>query len=307
VELISYVRLLWSRRWLTALVLVAAILVGVLVSYRVTLSLPPRLHTRVHYLGEASAQVLIDTSHSQIADLNPDPTAPAGYLDGHATLLADLLATSPIDQTIAQRVDIPFNQLKVTPPPGSIVPPVKASPLAIAAEKSDGAAAGPYELTITVEPDLPIIALTTVAPTPQQAQQLATATINVLTERVDALATKQSVPTAERALVDQIGPPRAGPVARGPRKLYGLAAVVIVFLLGTFAIVAATGTDRRRASRRASAAHEAIDADLLVSDGMAGPMADVTHVHIVDPAAHAYSRSRQGAVPTAASASQPDA
>jgi hypothetical protein len=303
----SYVRLLWSRRWLTALVLVAAILVGVLVSYRVSLSLPPRLHSRVHYLGQASAQVLIDTSHSQVADLNPDPTAPAGYLNGHATLLADLLATSPIDQTIAQRVHIPFNQLKVTPPTGSIVPPVKPSPLATAAQKSDSRAAGPYELTITVEPDLPIIALTTVAPTPQQAQLLATASINVLTEHVNALATKQSVPTAERALVDQIGPPRAGPVARGPRKLLGLAAVVIVFLLGTFAIVAATGADRRRASRRASAAREAIDADLLGSQEMAGPMADVNHVHTLEPAVHADPRSWQGAAPTAATNSQPDA
>lgn len=112
-------RLLWARRWLTALALGAAIIVGVLVSYRVTLSLPPKLHTRAHYVGEASAQVLIDSSHSQVADLNPGPAIP---LYTRATLLADLLATSPIDQAIAQRLHIPFDQLKVTPPPGSIVP-----------------------------------------------------------------------------------------------------------------------------------------------------------------------------------------
>lgn len=134
--------------------------------------------------------------------------------------------------------------------------------------------------------------MATVAPTPQRAQQLATAAINVLTEHVNTLATDQAVPTTERALVDQIGPPLAGPVARGPRKLYGLAAAVVVFLLGTFAIVAATGSARRRASRRA-AAHEVLDGDSLVPDEMTEPMADVTGVHIVDEPAPEYARSRR--------------
>lgn len=287
-ELVSYVRLLWDRRWLTALALVAAIIVGVLVSYSVTLSLPPKLHARAHYVGEASAQVLIDTSRSQVADLNPNPAVP---LYTRATLLADLLGTSPIDQTIAQRLQIRFDQLKVTPPPGSIVPPIKPSPLGTAGVASGSATAGPYELKITVDPTLPIVAVATVAPTPQRARQLAAAAVNVLTAHVNTLATHQAVLANERALVDPIGPPLAGAVARGPRKLYGLAAAVVVFLLGTFAIVAATGSARRRAGRGASAVHEVLDVDSLEPEEMTEPMADVTGVHIVEPAPE-YTRSR---------------
>jgi hypothetical protein len=276
----SYVRLLWARRWLTALALVVAIIVGVLGTYRVSLALPPKLHARAHYVGEASAQVLIDTSHSQVADLNPSPAVP---LYTRATLLADLLATSPIDHAIAQRMNIGFDQMKVTPPLGSIVAPIEPSPLGTAGVTSSRAAAGPYELTITIDPNLPIVAVATVAPTPARAQQLAAAAISIITQHVNTLATDQAVPTNERALVDQIGPPLAGAVERGPRKLYGVVEALVLFLLGTFAIVAATGSARRRAGKRVSAVHEVLDADPLESEEMTEPVTDVKGVHAVEP------------------------
>jgi hypothetical protein len=244
-ELISFGRILLARRLLVAVGLVFAIAAGVFVSYRVSLGVPPTLHSRQYYVGEGSAQVLIDTPKSQIADLNTaNPTA-AALLYTRATLLANLMATAPVQQEIAAQVGIPVNQLSVTPPLGSVVPPIKATPLAVAG-KAVEAPTGRWQLSIAVDPTLPIIAFSTEAPTSQHAEQLATAAVTVLSRHVNAIINGQHIPSYQQAVLNPIGPPQAVAVARGPRKVYGLAAAVILFFLISFGIVAASGRARRR-------------------------------------------------------------
>jgi hypothetical protein len=239
-ELVECGRILWRRRWFVAAAFAVAVLVGILLSFRVTLGLPPKLHSRAYSVGEATAQVLIDTHRSQISDLNPSGAA---NLYPRASLVANLMATAPIVDRIATRLQLSPGDLAVTPPPSSILPPIKATALGI-----QGARAGPatakWTLAIALDPNLPLVSFRATAPSPSGAYQLVTAVISVLTQLVTSTATAQHVPVANQVVVNTIGTPLAGPVVRGPRKLYGVVASLVIFL-GLCFVLVVSGADRR--------------------------------------------------------------
>jgi hypothetical protein len=288
VELIAFFRELRARRWLVAAGFAVAVAVGVLLVYRVSLGFPPKFRTRQYYVGEASAQVLIDTPKSQIADLNP-PGALVLYT--RATLLADLIATAPVQQQIAGQIGVPAANLRITPPAGSVVAPVKASPLGVAGAKaaSASAAASPWQLTVTIDPTLPIIAFAAQGPSAAGALSLATAAVDVLRQRVNSLAAGQRVPTNDQAVVNQIGPPVAGVAARGPRKLYGVAATVVVFMLICFVLVGARGFGRRRTAAEPWRGTVAGLAGLAARPGIGAPRSVSIDLKASDPGLPRFS------------------
>lgn len=259
-ELIAVLRVLWARRWLVGSAFIVAVAIGVLMTYNVSLGVPPKLDRKQHLIGQASAQVLIDTPSSQVANLAPtiDPNA----LYTRASLLADLMGTAPAQQAIAARLGIPVWDLSVTPPPTSIAVPIKATPLALAGTRV-GAARSRWQLAINVDPNLSIIAFSAIAPSPGQAGQLTNAAIAVLRERVKLAMTGQKVPALQQVVVNVIDPSRGGVLATGPRKLYGIAAALVVFFLSCFAIVVGSGL-RRRVSDRQPPAEVAEAEDLSV-------------------------------------------
>ena len=245
-ELRIAARLLWSRRGKVVAGFIAALLIGVLMVYHVSLGFPPKLVSQAHYVGQASAQVLIDTPKSQIADLKPiDPN----LLYSRASILADLVATAPVQQEIAEQARIPAVQLEVTPPPSSVIAPIRATPLAVDGTKA-ASADNSWQLTVTIDPNLPIIAFSTVAPSAADAQQLATATLTVLRRHMGAIAASQHVPDDQRPVMNPIGPPLSASVPVGPRKLYGLAAFVVLFFVICFTIVVTAGKAERRKAQQ---------------------------------------------------------
>lgn len=247
-ELTAAAHLLWRRRLKVAIAFVISGFIGVLMVYHVTLGLPPKLRSQAHLVGQASAQVLIDTPKSQIADLKPiDPN----ILYSRASILADLVATAPVQQEIAAEARIPAVQLNVTPPTSSVVAPIRATPLAVQGTKA-AVADNSWQLTVTIDPNLPIIAFTTVAPNANDAHKLARATLTVLQRHMSAIAASQHVPDASRPVMNPIGPPLSANVPVGPRKLYGIAAFVVLFFLGCFLIVVTAGQAERRKAQEAA-------------------------------------------------------
>jgi hypothetical protein len=241
-ELIAVGQVLWARRRLVGVGLLLSILIGASIAYNVSLGLPPKLHSRQHLIGQAVTQVLIDTPTSQVVHLGSQNDA---TLYEQATLLADLMASAPVQEALARDLRIPVAALKVTPPPSSIVQPIRASPLALAGENVSAVTAT-WKFAIAVDPSLPIISLSAQAPTPRGALRLVSDAIAILRERLDAVAVSQHVPDSERLVVNAIDPPSAGPLLVGPRKLYGFAATVITFLAINFVIVIASGVLKRR-------------------------------------------------------------
>jgi hypothetical protein len=243
-EMIDVGRVLWARRFWLVLGFVIAAMLGVAITYKVSPGLPPKLGTKTIVVGEATTQVLIDTPTSQIADTNSQ-SAPNIY--NQANLLADVMATAPVQHAIAAQLHIPLSALTVVPPPSSIVMPIRATPLALASEKS--AAANTWKLAIAVDPSLPIVAFDAVAPTPQAAQQLASDAVTVLRNQVAATAEAQHIASAHRLVVNVIDPPTSRALVTGPRKLYVVALTVVAFFAFAFALVMIEGRRRRRAMR----------------------------------------------------------
>jgi hypothetical protein len=249
VELVESGRILWRRRRFVLGALALSAIAGVLLSFRVTSLLPPHLHKRTYTVGEASGQVLIDTSRSQIGDISP---AGEDALYPRAALLSNLMATAPVERNIAKLLKLPPGDLSIKPPAESIVAPIKATPLAVAGGAASGAHAT-WALSITLDPNLPLINFAASAPTPQQADALATAAITVLRQQVSSVAIFDGIPYNDQVIVNTIGPPVATLAVRGIRALYGAVAAAVLFLVLCMLIVllgSAVETHRRREAAR---------------------------------------------------------
>jgi hypothetical protein len=126
-----------------------------------------------------------------------------------------------------------------------VVGPIKNSPLATAGTLA-AVPKSTFQLTVTIDPVLPIVAFATQAPTAKGAGRLASAAITVLENHVNSIAAGQQIPAKARVVLSPVGPPIQASVAKGPRKVYGFVGAIIVFILLCFAIVAASEAARRR-------------------------------------------------------------
>jgi hypothetical protein len=179
------------------------------------------------------------------------------------------MASAPVHQTIAHGTGIPVDQLTITPPVGSVVAPLVATPLALQSTKL-GSAAATWNLGVTVDPTLPIIAFDANAPTPRGALRLATAAVAALNQLVDGTAASQGIPVAQRLVVRVVGPPLAAARLTGPTKAIGAAVTLILFLAFCLAVIVVVGTRRRRSRSRESKAVRPADVASPLGPGQAG-------------------------------------
>jgi hypothetical protein len=265
-ELLPILDVLWSRRWLVALGAVLAIAVAVAMDYRVSLGAPPQVHSKQYKVGLAAADVLIDTPTSSVAAL--DPTG-SGQLVYRAQLLANLMATAPVELRIARDAGVPPEQL-ITNAPASGGLPLVPNPLATAA-----AALKPsntYSLTVVAQQKLPIIALSTQAPDAASAARLANSAVKALGDYLNTIAAQEGIPASSRPVVTSLGAAQSGEALRGPGRIKGLVVGFVVFVLFCSAIVVITGLSRRwgamQAQQRAAASEEP-SYSMPLYDGMA--------------------------------------
>jgi hypothetical protein len=233
------------RRRLVGAVLVLAIVVGVLVTNKVSLS-PPGLESRQETVGVASTRVLVDTPGSQVVNVNPKGSETLGE---RASLLASLMVEGEIKAAIAKRAGLsPKDLLAVTE---STVESANAAP-------EDGRAArvstanADYSLTtrVLINTDgaqLPLVEVEAEAPNTAAAAKLADAAVAGLSDALDRKATEEDTDSQDRLTVSPLGSPRIEEATRGPGLTLALAAAIAVFLAGCGAIllVASTSAERR--------------------------------------------------------------
>jgi hypothetical protein len=251
-ELVSIMRLLWTRRLWACVGLALAIVVGVAVTHKIGLGFPPKLESRQYHQGVASINVLIDTPSSQVADLRP-PIG-ADVLGTRASLFASLISTPPLKVLIARRVGIPVSQLTTSP---SAAAPAVPSPVANVAPRT-AQRANTYRLEAVAQELLPIIGITAEAPDAKRAALLANGTFEALKEYLAGVADRQRVPARRRPAVTAFGSATSADVVRGPGRMLGLIAGMLVFGLVCAGIVVGTGLAR---SWRQAAASEGAGAD----------------------------------------------
>lgn len=232
-EFVKLLRELWRQRILVALALALAIMVGMVAAYRVT---PAGITSRQHYVGIASARVLVDTPTSQVVDLGLKQDANAGVLPARAVLLANLLTTSPLRDEIAKSAGVaPDRVIALADTPLDSGPPV-STPLATGATVKVG---DPRANVVKLHTDisLPLITVNTEAPDAATAARLADGTVRVLTDYLASLVTSGNVPKDRQLVVKRLGGAHAATEQRGPSRILAVMAAVMVFLLGCGSIL----------------------------------------------------------------------
>jgi hypothetical protein len=235
-ELIVVLRLLWRARLLVVLGAALALLVGAMLTYHVTLGVPPTFESRGHSVGIASAQVLVDSKSSQTVDLGEDPVIDIPGLIARARLLANLIATSPLRDEIARRAGIdPPTFLATAPSIGFDSP----SPAAASSTTTQ-----PNVMNVTFNESLPIVTINTEAADEAKAARIARAAASELGRYLDSLVALDRVPDAHRLVVKQLGAPAHVTMRRGPRRLFAAIGFAFVFAVWCTGVISVSSLRR---------------------------------------------------------------
>jgi capsular polysaccharide biosynthesis protein len=243
-ELVAILRLLWRHRVLVLLAGLVAVLVGLSTSYRI--GFPPKLESRHYQVGIGSATALVDTPNSQVVDLGPDTGSDIQTLSTRASLLANLITSSPLKDQIAAKAGIRTDELDTS------------APDAATGETADVVLKGKdqtaHVLTAAIanldSGQIPIISVSTQAPDAAGAAALADASISVLQRHILTMAGTDKVPARRRVVVRELGPARSTTVSRGPSPIVGLLIGLLVLVVGCASIVGVSAL--RRGWRRAA-------------------------------------------------------
>jgi len=232
--LVLALRALWHRRVLMAPVLLLACVVGLAITYHIGLPLKPRQYR----VGVGSAAAFIDSSQSQVASLG-QTGSDIGTLAARASLLASLMASSPIKDDIARRAGIAVKNLAATSPDTLSAAISPAPAVTTAALSASQARAAVLTISVPTLPAgrLPIIQVSTQAGSAAAAAGLADAAFAALAADVSSVAAADQVPALQRLVIRQLGPATSGVAIRGPGLLSGIIGGLAALLLGCAVIV----------------------------------------------------------------------
>ena len=251
---VTILRELWRRRAAVGLVVLAAVLVGLLISFRP--GLPPE--SRQYDVGTATARLLVDTPQSQVIKVNPKGSDTLGV---RANVIANLMVEGPAKAAIAKRAGLEPSQLVGIAE--SELQPEMVSPKA--ARNPD---VNLMKTRVVMDLDgeqLPLVEVRVQAPDPARATALANASVTGLTDYLNARAAADEDLDAEKRLnVAGLGGAEATLTTRGPSPLLSVGAAIFVFLAGCAAIVLVSAL--AQGWREADASEESKVAELSADD-----------------------------------------
>lgn len=217
-ELVAILRLLLRRPILVAIGAVAAIAAGVLAAGGPTTT-----------SGTASARLVLDTAKSQLIH-----QAPLGgeTLTWRTVVLADLAASMPVTDRIANEVGIKRSELVVVQP--ELTEPVLPTTLPTRAAKAAGVTSEEYVLTVSFDVLLPIISLEAEAPDRGAAVALVEAAAGALKDTgtpapVAPVTQGLSVEGIQGLSVENVGPVRSKAIVDKPQPLLGVGLALVLF------------------------------------------------------------------------------
>ena len=231
----------YRRRRLIVVVLGLAILAGLLVAFRP--GFPPQ--SRQYEVWQASADILVDTSDSQVVDARGSDFL---TLATRTSLLGNLIATDPLKTGIATAAGVQADRLVVVPPANTVTVaggvPLDPTPVTTAASREIPDADATV-LGVSTDATLPILRVTAQAPDASIANRLVTGTIAQLKRYLNSVAAREQIPAARKLVVRQLAVPTPAPETRGTPRLAGLAVAILVALLGCAAVAGAPMFVRR--------------------------------------------------------------
>jgi hypothetical protein len=254
-ESVTILRELWRRRVAVGVVALAAILAGLLLSFRP--GLPPE--SRRYDVGIATARLLVDTPQSQVVKVDPRGSDTLGL---RANVLANLMVDGKAKAAIAKRAGLEPRRLL-----GFAESELEPRP--VPAKALDDPGINLIKTRVVMNPDgeqLPIIEVEVQAPNAARATALANASVTGLTDHLGAKAAADAdVEARKRLRVTGLGTAPATVSTRGPSPLVALAAAIFVFLAGCAAILLVSALAR---GWREAEASEHADGGALAPDGV---------------------------------------
>jgi capsular polysaccharide biosynthesis protein len=172
--------------------------------------------------AEGSIQVLVDSANSPIANARRDLTG----FTARAAVFARVMSGGNVIRQVAKAAHVPVNQIDVAGPmplPGQAPGISEGNPHEL-----------PYRIEITQQTELPIITVSTHAPTVAAARALAAAAPEAISDEVESIQDQQETPEGRRVEFRTLGPAEAAPVdnSSGKKIAAGIFIVLLVFLLG---------------------------------------------------------------------------
>lgn len=234
-NLILILKELWRRRALVALSIFIAAAISILAVFQVSF-FPPSISRQARVDAQGSIEILVDSARSPIADARRDLTG----LTARAGVFARLMAGGNVVGRIAKATDIPVKQIDVAGPvpfPGE-VPGTEQAALQL----------HPYGIAVTQTEALPILKVTTRAPTVREARALAAAAPAAVRQVVRSVQVQQGTPPGKRVEFRVLGPAEGGITDDSVGKkvaslLFVVLLVVFIFLiLGVPRLIAAWQT-----------------------------------------------------------------
>jgi hypothetical protein len=115
-------------------------------------------------------------------------------------------------------------------------------------------------LTVSTDPNLPILRVAAQAPDAATASRLTAATSTELARHLKTVGVSEAIPTARKLVLRPLAAPSPAPVARGTSRSTGLFVAVLLALFGCGAVVGLPMIARRWRSAAAAADREAEEA-----------------------------------------------
>jgi hypothetical protein len=197
---------IWRRKlWLIPAALAAAG-AALSVAYHVSL-FPPKAESKSLEFGTASTELLVDSAESSLAQLE----IPLQALSERAAIYAELLRSEPVRRRLGAVADISWQSVAVD---GSTSTAGGAGPEPTETERAAEleAAGTSSQVHFRVEPEQPIIRITTQGRTAEGAAVLAQAAADALIDYIDDLQREQGIAGPRRVDLVQIGQPVGGVV-----------------------------------------------------------------------------------------------
>jgi hypothetical protein len=201
----------WIRRRTPTLLVGVALVAGVLSIAHITLS-PPAITFSSPGPATARASVVVDTPDSILADLRQS-TENLQTLDDRGAVLGSVIGSPPVREYVAKALGVRRDQVQIVPP--GMEPQTTNAP---------------YQMTIDVNAEVPILDLQAQAPTGAGAVKFANAAVTGLRAYMNDLAAQQAIHTADRVRVTRVGSAVVDYAKPGPDWMHGI--IVFALVLG---------------------------------------------------------------------------
>ena len=239
---VDTIRQLWQRKLHVGLVFVIALFAAILTAYQVSVS-PPGLHKRTLQVSAASSQILVDSPKSTLVSGGSTDTFDA--LATRAKIYGQYLSSLEARRQIAKKVGVPPATIATAGPysPETGQTAYESQPAGERANEllKEGAV---NRLVFTAQEGVPILSVSSQAPTTERAIALANASFQVLTDYVNSLEAEDK-PVSDGVTLRELGTPQGGTLGSSNGKILMVLAFLAVFGLGCGAILIGPGFARR--------------------------------------------------------------